>query len=444
MIPLLNAGGMSGTGRYCPNEGASNPSERNGQHNRGKGRSMKPSQIGLRLTYVLATCFVLGACSGVHNGVPAATSISSDSEPTRTRWISTATSASSDSEPTKTRRVPTATPVPSSSEPTKTGQGPTPTRQSPTLAITCRPSDEVRLVQITDGSVDRAYWSENGQSVIYGTGYDEGGRKIRTWWEYNVGQDDLHRVAPPTDMDDRVLEQLGARRRVQISPSGDYALYMRVSPGYENYTPEPEDGPWGPPVEVWAAQSDGNRSWRLYGPDGSCRTLGDVVWLDRERKVVFSCGYEGPPMVLVAQVDGSSVIGLGAMTAFTDSLGYAGMALSPDETMLALTGQFGNLQIVPLDGTAVRHIARYGFSPSWSLDSRRVYYMRTEKEWGDSADVYMYDLDIGTGIGILPSPLCTPDGTELHLLRFPLAVSPSEKAAVVFASGSLWLVTWSR
>ena len=120
------------------------------------------------------------------------------------------------------------------------------------------------------------------------------------------------------------------------------------------------------------------------------------------------------------------------------------MALSPDETMLALTGQFGNLQIVPLDGTDVRHVARYGFSPDWSVDSRRVYYMRTEREWGDSADIYVYNLDTGTDTEILPSPLCTSDGTELHMWESLIAVSPFEDTAAIMASGSLWLVTCSR
>ena len=285
---------------------------------------MKASQIGLRFPYLLAICFVLGACSGMPDGLVTATIVSPSLEATGTRRIPTATSASFDSEPTRTRQSPTATLVSPGSGPAKTRQPLTPTRQSPTLASTCRPSDEVRLVQITEESVDHAYWSENGQSVIYGTGYDEGGRKIRTWREYNVEQDDLHQVAPPSDMDDQVLEQLEAKRRVQISPRGEYVLYMRISPGYENYTPGPDEGPWGPPVEVWAARSDGSQAWKLYGPYGGCRTLGDAVWFDGERQVIFDCGYEGPPTVLIAQVDGSSVVGLRGTTAFTDSLGYAG------------------------------------------------------------------------------------------------------------------------
>jgi Tol biopolymer transport system component len=104
----------------------------------------------------------------------------------------------------------------------------------------------------------------------------------------------------------------------------------------------------------------------------------------------------------------------------------------------------GKLQVVPLDGRDVQHVARFGFSPNWSLDSQRVYYMRTEKEWGDSADVYMYDLNMGTDTKILSSPLCTSDGTELHMWQFPLALSPFENAAAIFASGSLWLVAWSH
>jgi dipeptidyl aminopeptidase/acylaminoacyl peptidase len=389
---------------------------------------MKVTQIGFRFPYILAICFALGACSGMHDSVATVTSVSPNSEPTRTR------------------RAPTPTPVSLGSESTKTRQVLTPTYQPPTLASTCRSSDEVRLVQITEESVDYIYWSEDGQLVVYGTRLviDEQGGKTRTWWEYDVERGRRHRVAPPFSVDDQILEQLRAARRVQISPSGEYVLYMRVSPGYDNYTPTPEEGPWGPPVEVWAARSDGSQAWKLYGPDASCRTLGDAVWFDRERKVIFGCGYEGPSMVLVARVDGSSVAGLRAETAFTDSLGYEGMALSPDETMLALTGTFGKLQVVPLDGGDVWYVAPFGFSPRWSPDGQRVYYMRTMEEFDDSADIHMYDLNTGTDTKILSSPLCTSDGTELYMRQFPFAVSPLENAVVIFASGSLWLVAWSQ
>jgi hypothetical protein len=408
---------------------------------------MKVSQIGLRFPYLLTICFALGACSGMRDGLVTAASVSPSPEPTTTRRIPAATSVSFDSEPTQSRQSPTATTVSTGSEPTKTRQALAPTRQSPTAASTCRPSDEVGLVKITrayEEYVSEVYWSENGESVRYATlVIDEQGKEMRTWWEYDVERDNRHEIASPFDWDDWIWKQLGAKHRGKISPSGEYILYMRVSPGYDNYTPASGEGPWGPPVEVWAARSDGGRAWKVYGPYGGCRTLGDVVWFDEERRVVFDCGYEGPSTVLIAQVNGSSVVALRGTTAFTDSLGYAGMALSRDETMLALTGQFGNLQIVPLDGSDVRHIARYGSSPSWSFDSRRVYYMRTEKEWGDSADIYMYDLDVGTDTRILPSPLCTPDGTELYMRQSPFAVSPLENAAVIFASGSLWLATWS-
>jgi len=391
---------------------------------------MKVSQIGIRFPYLLAICFAVGACSGMQEGLVTATSISSDSEPS------------------ETMPAPTVTPVSSSSESTKTRQIPATTYQPPTLASTSRPSNGVRLVQITEEYeeyVSEVYWSENSKSVLYTTlAIDEQGREIRTWWEYDVERGDRREIASPIDLDDQVWEQLVAKCCGKISPSGEYVLYMRTSPGHDNYTPAPEEGPSGPPVEVWAARSDGSQAWRLYGPDGSCRTLGDAVWFDGERQVIFDCGYEGPSMVLVAQLDGSSVTSLRAMTAFTDSMGYGGMALNPDETMLAVTGTLGKLQVVPLDGSDVRHIARFGFSPNWSLDSQRLYYMRTEQEWGDSADVYMYDLSTGMDTKILSSPLYTFGGTELHLGQYLLVVSPLENAAVIFASGSLWLVTWSR
>jgi hypothetical protein len=214
-------------------------------------------------------------------------------------------------------------------------------------------------------------------------------------------------------------------------------VYYLVSDTYHyNYTPAPNEFHL-PPYEIWTARSDGSNALSL----GKCWYVGQVVWFDQERKIIYSCGYEGPPEIHVASVDGTSSTWLNDMTAF-EGLLSGWMALSPDEATLALTDEVGRLQIVPLDGSPIQYIAQWGTVSSWSSDSRRLYYLQGTGGSFDQPALYVYDVDAGTSTRLFSSPLHTSDGMTIEI-PLGITISPIRNAAVFYQFQGLWLVTWA-
>jgi len=334
--------------------------------------------------------------------------------------------------PELTKRLDTGTLEPTGTEPDLTSIG----QPADTTEFAIASSD-IRLVKITDqGNISDVHWSKNGQSVVYTTYiFDDQGVQVKGWYEYEVTCEKLCSIDPPFALDHQVWEQLEATRPGAVSPSGTRVLYIRPSP-----TCTPAPGEFVPLVEIWAAQADGSNALRLGGPGRACQTIGQVIWFDQERKMIFDCGYEGPPDIIIASMDERSLVSLSAVTAFDGLLG-GGMALSPDEMKLALTDASGVLQVVSLDSGEVQSIARWGYAPNWSPDSRRLYYLQGQEEFTRFGNVHIYDLDTGTNAEFLVSPIHAPDGTDINIAVDKFVVSPLENAAV-FQSRGLWLVTW--
>jgi hypothetical protein len=111
------------------------------------------------------------------------------------------------------------------------------------------------------------------------------------------------------------------------------------------------------------------------------------------------------------------------------------VALSPDETKLAFSDAFGTLHIAFLDSGRTQPVAPWSFMPSWSSDSRHLYYQRPPAFADYFADIHVYDWEAGIDSVLIPASLGIPVGT--------FEVSTGDDSEV-FESGGLWLVTWSR
>lgn len=373
-------------------------------------------RCGFCFICLVATGLALVACSEVSSGTPAVSPL----EPPRL-------------EPTENLDDATL-------EPTTVGSIPTPTGQ-PVAATVIPVSGEIRVVQITEQSkIAGARWSRDGQSVVYATWQEHRGI-VGEWWEYEVSTGERHPIQPPFDLNPQIWTQLEASYVDEtfiwfeggLSPSSTRVVYNRLPPGH-TYTPAPNEI-YLPPYEIWTARSDGSDALRL----DYCYHIGQVIWLDQEEKVIFSCGYEGAEDIIMANVDGSSKVDL---TAVFGGLGLSHrMALSPDETKLAFPDSIGRLQIASLDGSEVRPIARWGYMPNWSPDSRRLYYQKADRYTGP-VDIHVYDLDTGTDTKLVSSPILAPGGTEISI-PIGIVVSPLENAGVFHQFQGLWLVTWS-
>jgi hypothetical protein len=318
----------------------------------------------------------------------------------------------------------------------------TPTSQSVTATPFAR-RFEVRLTRITEqNNIIGMRWSDDGQSVVYVTG--QGGSTEGDWWRYDISRGEVQSIDPPFEIDPNLWAQLGARDSLwpgswfwgEISPSGAQVAYIRLPVGH-TYTPAPDEF-YLPPYEIWTARSDGSQASRI----GRCYRARQIIWFDQERKIIFDCGYEGPSAVIIASVDGSSAEYLNDVTAFRGSLGWGSMALSPDETILALTDAVGRLQIVPLDGSPIQHIAQWGVVSAWSPDSRRLYYLQGGDASFKQSALYVYDVEAQRSTKLFSSPLYAADGIMVEITS-DIIVSPLENAAIFYQFQGLWLVTWS-
>ncbi len=321
-----------------------------------------------------------------------------------------------------------------------TQQTPVPslTSASLTLAITNIPAEarDVTIKQITEtAKIAGVRWSEDGQSVLYATWRDQR-EKMDGWWKYEIGTGNHYNVSAPLAIDLEVLTQLEASYKNEafmwfgggISPGGKYVVYNRL-PQDHTYTPTPDEL-YIPPMEMWIANSDGSQARKLR----PCHSIGWVLWFEQERRLIFSCGYEGAHDIGMINVDGSSYVDL---TAKFNGVGVSfPIALSPDGTTLAFPDALGGLQIAALDSGEVHSVARWGQRPNWSADNRRLYYQYQEDFDAIAPDIHVYDLTSATDSIFIPATIRTRPMNAFTM-------SPLENAAV-FEDQGLWLMTWSR
>jgi hypothetical protein len=315
---------------------------------------------------------------------------------------------------------------------------PTPTSTLKVSTSTPHPG-RFRRVRITEQSVVGAYWSEDGQSVIYATSGERYGT-IGRWWQYQVSVGERYPTEPPFNLNPEIWAQLEASYVEDafvwfgggISPSGARVVYNRL-PLEHNYTPTPDEI-YFPPYEAWTARLDGSDAGSLHS---YCPYPVQAIWLDQERRILLVCSYEGGGGLSMASVGGSPP---------SDPLGGLAVshwaALSPDETKLAFPDAFGTLHIAFLDSGEIRPVAQWGYRPNWSPDSRRLYYQHATEFADYLADIRVYDLDTGTDSLLKPWPSYEP----VDALSVPtggiFVVSPQENAAIS-ADRGLWLVRWS-
>jgi len=338
------------------------------------------------------------------------------------------------------RGTPSISPLfPSTPEPTPATQTAEPRTASPALPATVTEPAATNTAGLTPGipgiiriteerSIAGVRWSADGRFVQYATLKGE-------WWEYELVTGAHSPLPSPFDLDSQLWERLAARRVSEtvlwfhggISPSGTQVVYNRLPPGH-NYTPAPDEF-YLPPYEIWTAQSDGSNA-RSLGP---CWIFGQVIWLDQERKIIFGCGYEGPDEIDVAAVDGGSRVSL------LQSLSGR-MALSSDETKLAITAEPEKVVILFLASGETRVVTDRGYVSGWSPDGQRLYYQNTEESW-PFYDLHVYDLDSEVDTTLLSSPLSAAEGTTVTL-ALGIEVSPLENAAVFHKNSGVWLITW--
>lgn len=337
-----------------------------------------------------------------------------------------------DPTPTKHLTITTISPIPIL-ESTIVQPSPTLSKQS-TMTTVSPVSGDIEKLQITSQGIAGVYWSADGQAIIYAT-WREQREVVEAWWKYELATGKQSLIQAPFNLDLGIWEQLEASFINEesiwfeggISPSGTYIVYNRL-PIDHTYTPMPNEI-YIPPLEVWIANLDDGEARKL----GRCYRVDQVFWLAQEQQIIFSCGYEGPLDISMVNVDGSNFINLSTVFG---GLGLSHkMALSPDETKLAVPDALGTLRVATLDGSEIQVIAKWGYMPNWSIDSRRLYYQRFE-EFGDpSVDICVYDLSAGTNKVLISAKYGIPLST--------FAVSPQENAAV-FVNRGLWLMTWSR
>lgn len=303
-----------------------------------------------------------------------------------------------------------------------------------------------KIPQPGEGRVGEVRWSSDNQSVIFSTYSTDQDETLIEWWNYVIATGTTRPMEEPFHLDPQIWEDLEATRFSNIdplgtiSPSGLWFIFTRVSPDSSS-TPVP-DKPSLLPVEIWIANLDGSKARKIGGPFPGCQKLGQIAWSHQESRVLFTCGYEGPSGLFLANTDGSWSATLGEITGFEAGVGFGHIAVSPDGSQIALTDSSGMLQIVPLDGADSKDIG-FGLMPNWSLDSRRLYYLRGQEYMSGPIDgIHVYDVETGIDSEVLQSPIHSPSGDGVTISKGQFAVSSAENAAV-FQSRGLWLVVWS-
>jgi hypothetical protein len=306
-------------------------------------------------------------------------------------------------------------------------------------------SRSVSVTQVTNDAVTGAMWSQDGLFVVYATRTVS--NQPSQWWQFNVASRTYDRTQPPAKLDIRIWSLLDAINPPQdvdllnhISPSGRHLIYTRMAEQSTLSTTKTPQEFSRTPVEIWIADSDGSRASRL-GACG-CRMIYGTIWFDNERKVIITCGYEGPPCINFADVDGSWFASLEDVTGYQHG-SWGDLTLSPDETTLAIIDIVdpGNLWLVSLEGGNTRLIARNASSPSWSSNGRRLYYLQGADSLS-AVSIQIYDVASDRSSTIVEwSTLQALSPTPTLGAR--LEVSPQENGAIIWY-GALWLVKWTR
>lgn len=326
---------------------------------------------------------------------------------------------------------------------------------APSLTL-ARSSARPVLTLITKRFPTDVQWSLDGVTVTYqlpilqtmspSTGAYE-------WYAYNTISGTTSAVPPPAGVASEVLTRLQAITPnsdtavtpvASLSPSGRRIIYLKASK-----RPFPTSIITGNSLgyfpELWGADGDGQAPAKL-GDIGACGFLSYVTWFDHENRALIACGGgEGGADLYVANLSAGSVNDLGSITDFKRALGLGAPVLSSDARWMAYTDFTFSLTVVPMDGSAAVSVARYGYSPTWSMDGVTLFYLSSVGDIADSncaSEIHAYDMLTRLDKLLSSRNIEMPGiGKTVIPCSGPFAVSPRGNAAV-FVSHGLWLMSW--
>lgn len=221
-----------------------------------------------------------------------------------------------------------------------------------------------------------------------------------------------------------------------VSPSGQWVIFTKIS---QETTPKTSEiSPT--PVEIWIARIDGSNAIKIGGPLPGCQNMGKVIWIEQEKKIIFTCGFDGPDLLYIANTDGSKISYLDEIVGISLNVGFKWISISPDQTRLAFTDYYGVLHIIKLDGIESQEIP-FGLAPYWSYDGERLFYIKgSDVMFAHINGINMCEIKSGTESQILASPVIGPDGEKVSISPGPIAVSPMENS-IIFYSNGFWLAS---
>jgi hypothetical protein len=302
-------------------------------------------------------------------------------------------------------------------------------------------------------SIHDYFWTADNQTLVYAQAEKCPTGCKTTWYRFDLAsgvtttfKSEIVTIDPEVWKRLTNLQnppEITPRKDPNVSPSGEWVIYSRMSP---SYTPPPcPKGPCLPPMELWLARVDGSKSAKIsdLGRGIGCGALG---WFDSERKALLSCGYEGPVHFVVADLQKSTLIEFDEIAKqHVITLGSA--TLSRDGERLAVDNiltQSVELQVIPLNGSAIVNLGLRAEAPQWSADGQRLYYeQRVTPDKCTPAAIHVYDfaanqdrIMLGPEVVLSPTQRVTLDACHHTFL-----VSPAEDAILLGLdeSGS-WIV----
>lgn len=293
-----------------------------------------------------------------------------------------------------------------------------------------------------EGNISDLKWSSDGRFLkMTISSYNKTGDFIIKTFQYSLIEGYIEANPASEILYSHDWEHLAIKSfafKGSLSPDGQRVLFSRMSP---DYSPDPDDI-GSKPIEVWIAKKDRTEPVKLGGPYSNCQNLSNVIWFNRENKIIFVCGYDGPPSIFIANTDGSNTTYLDETVGISLDLGLSWMAISPDEKWLAFTDFFGSLKIINLESNEIKTIP-FGFAPYWSFDSKRVFFIKNLNEMPSQIEgIFAYNIDSDNYYQILTSPVIGTDGKQLEIFPGEIAVSPVGNA-IAFWSEGLWIASWN-
>jgi Tol biopolymer transport system component len=311
--------------------------------------------------------------------------------------------------------------------------------------MTATPSPHISIpelfaVEVSTPYIHGAFWSDDGKRVYFASSSSDE-KKLLRWASYDIATRSVIGVPSPSKYDPGIWQRLNVSEPLggidlypelqgHVSPSGKRVIYAVVysHPG----TPPPFDP--SSRVEVWVADLDRHYKIKLLATS----FVGDVyqaAWFKNETKIVFSLAYDSAGLYVADIQKGTSIL-LDKMSSVEYGGAPTGWSVSPDGTTLAVIDWTGKLCLVSLKDGRSSVVEGPASEPTWSKDSKRLYYWWASGENMDT--IHSYEVASGNISTLVSKPMFRDSGLQ-DLANSPFAVSP-DGSKIVFWPGSLWLV----